>query len=180
MQPFTHRNAGHWGLKAIERGIVMEIDAAAPGDLDEIVRLNRQIQTQHAAAFPSEFKSPTDDLAVRKFFQELLVSDNAHEIFLTRDGAVVIGYLWLELRKKPESPFKFAKTVLFVHQVCVDRQHRRRGIARAMFASVEKWALARDIWTIELDSWVDNDAHAFFAAEGFEAFRVDFWKRLAK
>lgn len=63
-----------------------------------------------------------------------------------------------------ERPGSFARVVA----VAVDREHRRSGVGRRLFAAVEAWAAAVGCRDVEItSSRARDDAHAFYEALGF-------------
>ena len=156
----------------------MLIRAATEADLDHLVRLNDQVQAQHARAHPSQFKFPTDPGRVGKFFRRLLLKPALYGVIVAEGAGGVVGYLWFEKQNKPGSVFSHGKKRLLVHHVCVDEAHRRHGIARNLFGFVDGFAEAEGFDEVVLDTWADNAAaRACFTALGFQPCRVTFWNR---
>jgi ribosomal protein S18 acetylase RimI-like enzyme len=96
--------------------------------VDALARLNGQTQRLHATLYPRDFKTQVDEAELRSFLRAALARGGARWLVAEIEGSVV-GYAWLEIQIRPETLFRFAKQRLFLHHLCVDGNHRRRGIA---------------------------------------------------
>jgi N-acetylglutamate synthase-like GNAT family acetyltransferase len=70
------------------------------------------------------------------------------------DGDRLVGALCLERQDELATP----------NWLAVDKDHRRRGVAAALYAALEREAVARGIPRL----WVTARAPGFFLAQGFE------------
>jgi len=105
----------------------MVVRTALNSDLAELVRLNNQIQQQHAILYPDEFKYPTVSADIRNYFKTLINSDQNTVLVVESDDAVQ-AYLYYELQQKPENAFKFGYKRFYIHHIVVDASFRRSGI----------------------------------------------------
>jgi diamine N-acetyltransferase len=144
---------------------------AVDADLDPLISLNAQVQSLHAQVYPADFKSLTDEAEVRDFFASVMRQTD-HTILLAQIDGAVVGYAWIEIQDRPQTPFTWAKKRVFLHHICVDSGHRRLGVGSALITRVEKQALAGGIGEFVLDMWLLNDtAQVFFKFCGFETYR---------
>ena len=158
----------------------VEVRAAAKADLDALVALNQVIQGVHAALYPGDFNAEVDVAAARDRFASLLTEARNDLLVATLDGDVV-GYVWIEHEVRPPSPFYNRRDRVYVHHVGVAPSARRHGVAAALFREVERRARAAGIADLYLESWAANDeAHRFFAAQGFARLKLMFRKRLSR
>lgn len=158
--------------------MTIDIRKASNPDIEALVRLNDQIQRQHAEQYPDEFKYPIVSAQSRIFFQRALDSKDQHLMVADVDG-LVMAYLWFERQVRPESDIRPAKTRFYVQHICVDADHQRSGIATALFQWLEERAQANNISEIALDTWALNESgQAFFAARGFAPSRLMLSKKL--
>jgi GNAT superfamily N-acetyltransferase len=89
-----------------------------------------------------------------------------------------VGYLWATFEQRPENPFKYAQTQVYVHQISVHDQHRRQGIGHALFGELENLAKEKGITQFALDSWAFNkNAHRFFEKLGFVTYNLNMWRK---
>ncbi|MEZ5551016.1 MAG: GNAT family N-acetyltransferase [Pseudomonadales bacterium] len=156
----------------------MNIRIATVTDLNDLVRLNDQIQRQHAEQYPEEFKYPANSKEVAKFFATLIESDT-DTVLVASNETGVYAYLYYEIQRIPENTFKYAKSRYYIHHVLVDSSVRRSGTASALFAKVEGRARPEGIAHIALDTWMLNkEAHDFFEWKGFTVTQLLFSKML--
>ena len=156
----------------------MAIRLATTADLGDLVRLNDQIQLQHAEQYRHEFKYPTDAGGVSNFFCDLVSSDT-DVVIVACDENSIYAYLWYEIHRIPENAFKYAKTRYYIQHVLVDSAIRRLGTASALFQWVENEAKINGVMQIALDSWsLNKHAHEFFERQGFEKTQLLFSKKL--
>jgi ribosomal protein S18 acetylase RimI-like enzyme len=151
---------------------VVLIRNAVDADLDPLIRLNAQVQNSHAQVYPADFKSSTDEGEVREFLASVMRRTD-HTILVAQVDGAVVGYAWIEIQDRPQTPFTWAKKRLFLHHICVDSGHRRLGVGSALISRVEERAIAAGIGEFALDMWSLNDtAQAFFKSCGLEASRL--------
>jgi len=150
----------------------MTIRQAGPEDFEAVARLNAQVQGLHAAAAPDQFKPPSAETFSRAVYDAMLAQPRTFLYLAEADGQAV-GYIYAALLDRPESPFRLATQVAYVHQLSVDSTHRRHGYGEQLMQQVVDLAQAHGIRRIELDTWAFNTAaRAFFARQGFTEFNV--------
>lgn len=156
----------------------ISVRAASATDIDDIVRLNRDVQQLHAELEPSFFKSNVNSEEVAAFFAAKLALSENH-IRLADSGDCANGYVWFEVQDRPETPLTLARKRIYIHHLSVQAGARRHGIASALLRQVEAEALADGITNIALDTWAANgSARGFFEACGFTPFNFSLGRRL--
>lgn len=146
---------------------------ADKGDIDRLTVLATQVQTLHAEGRPDLFR-PADPDALRTFFSERM---SAGSIVLVAEhaGATPDGYVLAEVIERPQSPFQFQHTSVYVHHIAVDERARRTGVGDLLIGATVERACRAGATSIRLDSWSFNrEAHRFFEAQGFNAARYIF------
>jgi hypothetical protein len=78
------------------------VRVASATDIDDIVRLNRDVQQLHAELEPSFFKSNVNNEEVAVFFSAKLALSENH-IRLADSGDGPNGYVWFEVQDRPEA-----------------------------------------------------------------------------
>ena len=157
----------------------MTIRLATTADLNDLVRLNDQIQHQHAEQYPEEFKYPANADEVSNFFDEL-ISSETDIVLVAFDETSIFAYLWYAIQQIPENRFKYAKARYYIQQVLVDSAIRRLGTASTLFEWVENEAKNNGVTQIALDTWsLNKHAHDFFERQGFEKTQLLFTKKLS-
>ena len=148
----------------------IETRIADASDVDALARLNGQAQRLHATLYPKDFKTQVNEAELRSFLRAALARDGTRWLVAEIEGSAV-GYAWLEVQIRPETPFRFAKRRLFLHQLCVDGDHRRHGVASALMDHAARLARENAVEEIALDTWSANGtAQSFFRARGFEPY----------
>jgi len=156
--------------------MVLTIRPATAADLAALAALNRDVQALHHQALPSLFKPPSE--AAADFFAERL-GDSAHVFLLAWRDDEPAGYLFYELRQRPETALTYASRALTICHLAVRSDCRRQGIGRALLAAVEAAAAENSVARIEVDFWDFNEeAQAFYAAHGFAPATARWWRLL--
>jgi ribosomal protein S18 acetylase RimI-like enzyme len=154
----------------------MSVRRATEADLDRLSALSVGIQQLHADGRPDLFRAPDRD-ALRAFLAERLAS-GAIVLVADRDDTPA-GYLLAEISARPANPFRYASAVLYVHHIAVDPTLQRRGVGQHLMDAAVAIGHAENADAVRLDSWFFNEeAHAFFEAEGFAPLNVIFERRL--
>ena len=156
--------------------IKMEIRKAKPEQAGEIASLNEAVQKMHAEHHPGVFKYPADAEEMERFFRDRM-SDEDSFVFIARVSGQAVGYVWCTIERKPENVFKYAQEKIYIHQLSVNTEYRRKGVGRRLVGAVEALAGDNGISTLALDSWEYNkEAHAFFEQLGFSCFNINMWR----
>jgi ribosomal protein S18 acetylase RimI-like enzyme len=156
----------------------VEIRAATKHDAPLIAMLNADVQALHADALPWRFKQPGPDTFTPKDAEALLSRAN-HVAFLAHVGETPAGYVAAHLMRNPETAFHHAHAMIYVHQISVRPNFRRRGVGRALLDAVKAHGEANGISLLTLDAWAFNaNALAFFRAYGLVDYNVRLWNRI--
>jgi len=144
-------------------------------DFDLIAQLNKPIHELHASLYPQYFTEYNFE-AIRASFEKL-VKDNSFIFLLLEDDNEPLGYAWLESRNYPETSFIKARQALFVHQISIVNDQRRRGYGAELMNHVYDIAREQGIETVELDYWNNNEvAKNFYNKQGFTGYREFVYK----
>jgi aminoglycoside 6'-N-acetyltransferase I len=97
------------------------------------------------------------------------------------DGGRAVGFAEAALRADPVNGC-LTSPVAFLEGIYVLPAAQRRGIARALCAAIERWAVARGCTELGSDALLDNGAsHGFHRAIGFAPTeRVVFYRKELK
>jgi GNAT superfamily N-acetyltransferase len=154
----------------------LEIRSAAAADIPSLVRLNAQVQAQHAAAYPELF-SPPSDADARAHFERVLADTEYRVRVAVRAGAYV-GHTVARSERRGPNAFRRAYEVLLLHEICVDSRQRRSGVGAALMSDLQSHAADLGLGMVLLDTWAFNiDAHRFFESQGFSPQRIVMWRR---
>ncbi|MCA1029629.1 GNAT family N-acetyltransferase [Bacillus timonensis] len=142
-----------------------------------IARLNEHVQKVHVKLYPEHFK-PYNYEEILSFFKPMMEKPQFRFILLEDKGDQV-GYAWIETKSFPESPFKNAYKSLYVHQISVNEEYRKKGYGSYLFNHIYQFAKESHINRIELDYWCGNlGAKRFYEKEGFIVNREFVFKEL--
>ena len=140
-------------------------------DAPAIAELAHAVHAMHAGALPDVFQ-PSDAPVLAVVAVERLVA-RAGPLFLvaTVDEAFA-GYARAELQDEPASAHKRAARTLYLAEMGVAPEWRKRGVGRALLAAVRDAAAERGAAAIALDVYAFNaEARAFYEREGFASLR---------
>ena len=155
----------------------MTVRRATVDDAVTVSALNTDVQAVHAAALPWLFKAPSTDTFSATTAAAVLARDDVL-IYLAYVGEEPAGYVYAQIRRHPETSFKYAYDEIYVHHVSVRPNLRRRGVGGALLGAVRQAAHDRNIKQLALDVWAFNaGAQAFFRRQGFEAYNAAMWLR---
>jgi diamine N-acetyltransferase len=148
-------------------------------DAHLIARLNKPVHDLHVTRAPEVFK-PYDETAMTAFFEEIVQIENHLFYVVENEVGHSAGYIWVELKQSKETPFKYASSTLFVHQLSVNENERGKGYGRALLKHAEHIAKSHQISSIQLDYWEFNvEANNFYKKQGFEPTRQHVIKHLS-
>jgi ribosomal protein S18 acetylase RimI-like enzyme len=144
-------------------------------DAEAISSLNAEVQAIHAAALPRWFKPP-DPTTFPPSAAAALIARPSNLIFIAEIDPAPAGYIYAEIVRHAETPWRYAHDMVYVHQIGVRAAHRRGGIGRDLLAAVRSAASEAGITLLALDVWSFNkDAQLFFRRCGFLPYNQRLW-----
>ena len=148
----------------------MEIRLAEYTELDEINVLRKQVNDLHAKGKPEFFKE-----GFSKELQDFLVdiwNNEKCKIVVAVDSSRIIGYSIFSIAPKKEALFMRGGDYLDIDEICIDKDHRRQGIASSIMKYIENYAKKIGIERIVLNMWEFNEeARSFYEKSGFKTYR---------
>ena len=153
----------------------IEIRTATKNDAAAISMLNADVQALHAQALPWRFKPPG---AFTPADAEQLLAQAGHVGFVAHVDGAPAGYVVAQLVRHAESAFHHAHSLMYVHQISVLPNFRRRGVGRALLDAVKAHGEANGVSLLALDAWAFNEtALAFFRSYGLVDYNVRLWNK---
>lgn len=147
-------------------------------DADLVSALNQDVQALHAAALPALFKPPGPETFPPSAVHALLNAPRNIVMIAELDGAGV-GYVYGEFVERPETSWRFAQRLLYVHQIGVNVDLRGQGIGTALMEAMEAAARQCGAKMLALDVWSFNEAaQEFFARRAFAPYNERWWLHL--
>ena len=148
----------------------MNIRFARQEDLDQVNQLRKQVNDLHVAGKPEIFKPGFCD-ELRNYIY-VIFADPRQKIVVADQDGTICGFAVLNHITRPENPFMFVRDYLDIDEFCVDQDHRRQGIAKAMIDFIRTYAKEQGFDRVELNMWEFNQgALAFYEAAGFTTYR---------
>lgn len=139
-------------------------------DAAQIAALNEPVQNLHHALYPQLFKAFEFE-PIHAYFRGIVGQEN-HYFVLAEDAGTAIGYLWYEEVIRPESAFKQAEHLVYIHQVSVNEAYRGKGAGRLLLSAAQAHAEKTGATRIALDYWLKNaNARAAYEKLGFTVTR---------
>jgi diamine N-acetyltransferase len=151
------------------------IRQATSDDIEAITDLCSMVQNQHAQEQPDIFKTAV----LGELKTEILntMEQGKRLYFVCEENKVIVGYILVEVRRRPETPYTLKDDYLQVDQICVSPQHRHRGHAKALFDYCQRFAVENGLRRVQLDVWASNEtAQEVFRKNQFEPFMFRMWK----
>lgn len=142
---------------------------AKPEDAEQINVLRKEVNGLHVAGRPNHFKAGFGP-ELRDHVYMYLTDGPGYAAVDEQDGQI-IGMVMADYIDRPENPYRYAERFVHISEICVDANHRRQGVGKALLDFVKADAKAKGFHRIELDVWDFNDALGFYEAEGFSVFR---------
>ena len=139
-------------------------------DPAEVLHLCEQVQEEHRARRPEQFK-PFEREATLAGLRGVLEAEGA-KLLVAFAVELAVGYALLKPREYRDNPFRYGYQALTIDQMAVASTHRRRGVGRALVERAREEAASLGFSHLQLKVWADNHgARAFYAAAGFASFQ---------
>ena len=143
---------------------------ATQADADALAELCAEVQAIHVQLHPHLFLEPAlYELA--DFFRDRL-DDPDFTAYLAFDGDQPVGYVLLNVVRRPANLLLRKREYLEIDQICVRENHRRQGIGEQLVSRAAEVARELGVEEVQLNVWADNaPAVAAFEALGFKKQR---------
>lgn len=146
------------------------IRKAEISDIPALEKLLLQVQNVHAVARPDIFKIggvKYDESALKA-----LLSDETRPIFVYEDTSVD-GYVFCVLTETKENTSLKKRKTLYIDDLCVDEEKRKRGIGKSLFEYAVNFAKVSGCDSVTLNVWHSNEnAVAFYNSLGLKPLKT--------
>ena len=144
-------------------------------DFEIVAKLNKYVHDLHANLYPEYFKEYNLE-EIKAFFQKIIDKEE-FTFLLMEENDQPLGYAWIEFRNYPESIFKKAYKTVYVHQISISQNQRKKGYGSKFMDEITDIAKENGINKIELDYWFDNEiAKKFYKKKGYVKYREFVYK----
>ena len=141
------------------------IRRAEPRDLEVVNKLLRQVLQVHHAGRPDLFRAEGKKYSDEELLSIFACDDTPVFVYEEEDGKVT-GYVFCVF-KWQESGCLTPRLSLYIDDLCVDEQARRRKVGTKLFAFVQRFAREKGCHNIVLHVWECNPgAIAFYRSLG--------------
>lgn len=142
---------------------MIRLEKATPEDRGAINMLAMEVHSLHVDWRPDIYEMPREIYPVERFSAAL----ERNELYVARLNGCIVGYAAIKMRN-----FDWAgmvkRRVLFVDELSVSAEHRRKGIGRAMMMEIRNMAQEEGCSDLQLSVYPQNrEAVAFYEACGF-------------
>ena len=155
----------------------MIIRFACENDIPQMLDLLLQVGEVHHQIRPDLFRAGAqkyDEAALRR----LLENPDRPILAAEKDGAMV-GYAFCILQITRDDPVLCDRRVLYIDDLCVDENHRGRGIAGALYRRSLELAKELSCDAVTLNVWCGNDsAQRFYENCGLRQQKIGMEKVL--
>ena len=155
----------------------MNIRFAEEKDIPQMIDLLKQVGQVHHEARPDLFRAGAqkyDEAALKR-----LLADPNRPIIAGVEEDKMIGYAFCILQEIKNDPVLCDRRVLYIDDLCVDENHRGRGIAGALYRRALELARELSCDAVTLNVWWGNDnALRFYENCGLQRQKIGMEKVL--
>ena len=134
----------------------MVIRLATATEIPGLLALLAQVGQVHHVIRPDIFPAGTmkyDGAAL-----EVLLADPDRPVFVAMEGDFVAGYCFCVHKTFEAGTCSTARSELYIDDLCVDENHRRKGIADKLYRHAVEHAKALCCGSVTLNVWCGNDS----------------------
>ena len=149
----------------------MEIRFAQAKDVTGILELLRQVGQVHHRGRPDIFRT-----GARKYgaSQILAMLDSSKTpIFVAVENDRVVGYGFCQIKTYENDPVMTDRTELYIDDLCVDESCRGKGVGKAVYNEILRYAKMRKCYHVTLNVWACNEsAMKFYERLGLKVQKI--------
>lgn len=149
----------------------MEIRFAQAKDVTGILELLRQVGQVHHQGRPDIFRT-----GARKYgaSQILAMLDSSKTpIFVAVENDRVVGYGFCQIKTYENDPVMTDRTELYIDDLCVDESCRGKGVGKAVYNEILRYAKMRRCYHVTLNVWACNEsAMKFYERLGLKVQKI--------
>ena len=149
----------------------MEIRFAQAKDVTGILALLRQVGRVHHEGRPDIFRAGAQKYGASQILA--MLESGATPIFVAVEEDAVLGYGFCQFKKYELDPVIADHTELYIDDLCVDENHRREGIGKAIYDEILRYAKMRHCYNVTPNVWSCNpSALKFYESLGMKPQKV--------
>ena len=154
------------------RETIMNVRRACESDIPGILELLVQVDMVHHNGRPDLFKGPATKYNAAEL--KTIISDDSSPVFvcISDEGKVAGHAFCIHKQVKGDSVLTDIRT-LYVDDICVDENMRRKHIGEMLFAHVKEYAENEGFYNITLNVWTCNPgAVKFYESLGMKPQKI--------
>ena len=149
----------------------MEIRFAVPRDVPGILSLLRQVGAIHHQGRPDIFREHAQKYGASQVLA--MLEKPQSPIFVAVEGETVLGYGFCQVKTYEKDPVIADHTELYIDDLCVDESSRGKGVGKAIYGEICRYAKMRRCSAVTLNVWCCNEsAMAFYEKLGLKPQKI--------
>ena len=133
-------------------------------DYDEVKNLVYQVHELHFKNRPDIYR---DGNPLPLSYFEKIVNDKDSLNYVCIEENKIVGLITSYKINKKSTPIEQERTVRFIDDIIVDKNHRRNGIGKYLYNFLKEQSIIEKVDSIELNVWAFNkDAISFYESLG--------------
>lgn len=149
----------------------MKIRFAEVKDVTGILSLLKQVGKVHHDGRPDIFRSNAQKYGASQILS--MLDSSKTPIFVAVEEEKVLGYGFCQVKTYAHDPVIADHTELYIDDLCVDETCRGKGVGKAIYEAILKYARIRKCYNVTLNVWSCNEnAMKFYEALGLKPQKV--------
>ena len=149
----------------------MEIRFAEMQDVAGILALLKQVGQVHHRGRPDLFRDNAQKYGASQVIA--MLNHPSAPIFVAVEDGKVLGYGFCQTHRHENDPVLTDVTSLYIDDLCVDENCRGKGIGKAIYNEIVRYAKMRKCYNVTLNVWACNEsAHKFYEALGLKLQKI--------
>ena len=149
----------------------MDIRFAKPQDVPGILALLRQVGGVHHNGRPDIFRAGAQKYGASQVLA--MLDKSASPIFVATENNQVLGYGLCQIKTYENDPVIADHTELYIDDLCVDENIRGKGIGKAIYQEICRYAKMRHCSAVTLNVWCCNEsAMKFYERLGLKPQKI--------
>ena len=131
----------------------MDIRFAQKQDIDGIIALLKQVGQVHHEGRPDIFRSGAQKYDAA---QVLSMLGTSNPIFVAVEDGTVLGYGFCQQKAYENDPVIADHRELYIDDICVDESARGKGVGKAIYGEICRYAKEAGCYNVTLNVWSCN------------------------
>ena len=134
----------------------MDIQLANQTHIPALIHLLKQVGQVHHDIRPDIFPAGTQKYDENQLLEVL--ADKDRPIFVALKDNAVTGYCFCKIKRHEENACSVPRTEVYIDDLCVDENHRGKGIATALYRYAVVFARDLNAHSLTLNVWCGNES----------------------